>query len=170
MGVALAAAGQTNAALQEFAAAAKLDPHYPWPHLETAKIFLRQGRDAEAVEELKAALRADANNIEILTFTAQVLASAENATIRNGPQAATLAAKANLLANGRRPDVLDVLGMACAEMGKFAEAQMAAQTALDTAAALKMQNLEPIQHRLELYKNHQPWRESFGPTNVPAKN
>lgn len=170
LGLALVAAGQTGAALQEFAAAAKLDPHYPWPHLETAKIFLRQGRDAEAVEELKAALLADGNNIEILTFTAQVLAASEDPAIRSGSQAVTLAAKANLLANGRRPNVLDVLGMACAELGKFDDAQLAAQTALETAAALKMQDVEPIRHRLELYQNHQPWRESFGATNAPVKN
>jgi len=44
---------------------------------------------------------------------------------------------------------------------------MAAQTALDTANALKLKNLEPIQQRLELYKKHQPWRESFGATNAP---
>jgi len=30
--------------------------------------------------------------------------------------------------------------------------------------------VKPIQLRLELYKNHQPWRESFGATNAPAKN
>ena len=60
--------------------------------------------------------------------------------------------------------------MACAELGKFDDAQMAAQTAIETANALKLKNLEPIQQRLELYKNHQPWRESFGATNTPAKN
>jgi hypothetical protein len=28
-----------------------------------------------------------------------------------------------------------------------------------------MKKLEPLQQRLELYKNHQPWRESFQATN-----
>jgi hypothetical protein len=33
-----------------------------------------------------------------------------------------------------------------------------------------MKNLEPLQQRLELYKNQKPWRESFLATNAPVKN
>ena len=170
LGLSLVTAGNDDEALKEFFEAARLDPHYPWPHVEIAKIYLRQNRDTNAVGELRAALRIAPDNIEILTFTAQVLAASENPATRDGHNAFLLAAKANLLANGRQPTVLDVLGMACAELGKFDDAQMAAQTALDTANALKLKNLKPIQQRLELYKNQQPWRESFGATNAPVKN
>ena len=168
LGLALINAGQTNEALKEFSEAARLDPHYAWPHVEISKIYLRQNRDDDALVELRTALRIDPDNIEILTFGAQVLAASENPATRNGPMAFTLAAKANLLTNGSRPSVLDVLGMACAELGKFNEAQLAAQTALEVARALKMSQLEPIQQRLELYKKQQPWREPFGATNAPA--
>jgi tetratricopeptide (TPR) repeat protein len=170
LGLSLAAAGQDDEALKEFSEAARLDPHYAWPHFETAKIFLRQNRDAAALDELRAALRIDPDNIDILSFTARVLAASENPATRNGRDAFALAAKANLLTSGRRPDVLDALGMACAELGKFDEAQMAAQSALEVSAALKLTEVKPVQQRLELYKNHQPWRESFGATNAPAKN
>ncbi len=170
LGLALVTAGQDDEALKEFSKAAQIDAHYPWPHIEIAKIYLRQNRATDALDELRAALRIDPNDIGILTFTAQVLATSENPAARDGQAAFALAAKANALANGRQPNVLDVLGMACAEMGKFADAEMAAQTALDTASALKLKNLEPIQQRLELYKKHEPWRESFGATNAPAKN
>ena len=170
LGMSLNHAGQTDEAIKEFSKAAQLDPHYPWPHIELAKIYLRQNQDTNALDELRAALRIDPDNIEILTFTAQVLAASENPAMRDGRNAFLLAAKANLLTSGRRPATLDVLGMACAELGKFDDAHMAAQTALDTANALKIQNLEPIQQRLALYKNHQAWRESFGATNAPAKN
>jgi tetratricopeptide (TPR) repeat protein len=170
LGLALVAADQTDEALKEFSEAARLDAHYPWPHLEIAKIFLQRNRDAEALDELRAALRIDPDNIEILTFTARVLAASENPATRNGHDAFALAAKANLLTSGRRPAVLDVLGMACAELGKFDAAQMAAQSALEAANALKMKKPESIRQRLELYKKHQPWRESFGATNAPAEN
>ena len=170
LGLALVTAGNDAEALKEFSKAAQLDAHYPWPHVEIAKVYLRQNRDAEAVDELRTAVRIAPDNIQILTFTAQVLAASENPATRDGHSAFLLAAKANLLANGRQPTALDVLGMACAELGKFDDAQMAAQTAIETANALKLKNLEPIQQRLELYKNHQPWRESFGATNTPAKN
>jgi tetratricopeptide (TPR) repeat protein len=170
LGLSLVTAGYDDEALKEFSEAARLDAHYPWPHVEIAKIYLRQNRDTNALDELRTALRIDPDDISILTFTAQVLAASENPAARDGQAAFALAAKANALANGRQPNVLDVLGMACAELGKFDDAQMAAQTALDTASALKLKNLEPIQQRLELYKKHEPWRESFGATNAPAKN
>jgi len=41
--------------------------------------------------------------------------------------------------------------------------------AIDLATAAKMKKLEPLQQRLQLYKNHQPWRESFLATNTPPK-
>jgi tetratricopeptide (TPR) repeat protein len=167
LGLALNSAGQTDAALKEFGEAARLDAHYPWPHVEIARIRLRQGQDTAALDELRTALRIDPNDIGILTYAAQVLASVDNPAIRNGQDAFALAAKANLLAGGTRPAVLDVMGMACAEMGKFDEAQMAARQALDLGTAARMNNLEPIQQRLELYKNHQPWRETFRATNNP---
>ena len=170
LGLSLLDAGQTNAALAEFSAATKLDAHYPWPHIETAKIYLAEGRDAEAVEELRAAVRIDPDEVGILSFTALVLAANENAAVRNGRSAFALAAKANVLTSGSRPDVLDALGVACAELGKFDEAQMAAEQALEVATALKLNKTEPIRQRLELYKNHQPWRQSFLATNAPAKN
>ena len=170
LGLSLVTAGKDDEALKEFSEAARLDPHYAWPHVEIAKIYLRQNRDAEALDELRAALRIVPDNIDILTFTARVLAASENPATRNGQNAFLLAAKANLLTSGSRPDALDALGMACAELGKFDDAQMAAQSALEVSATLKLTDMKPIQQRLELYKNHRPWRESFAATNLPAKN
>ena len=169
-GLALNRAGKTDEALEEFSESARLDVHYPWSHVEIAKIYLRQSRDDAALDELRTALRLDPNNVDILIFTAQVLAAASNPATRNGQNAFLLAAKANALTGGGQPNVLDVLGMACAELGKFDAAQMAAQSALDTARTLNLKNLEPFQRRLELYKSHQPWREAFSTANAPTKN
>ncbi len=91
-------------------------------------------------------------------------------TDKSGDFDEILAAKANLLTGGRRPAVLDALGMACAEMGKFGEAQLAARQALNLAGAQKPAELAARQQRLELYQNHQPWRESFRATNAPPRN
>jgi tetratricopeptide (TPR) repeat protein len=166
--LALNAAGRTDEALKEFSEAARLDQNYPWPHVELAKIYLRRGRDAEAVDELRAAVRSAPNSIEVLTFAARVLAAADHPAIRSGRDAFALAAKANLLTSGSRPEVLDALGMACAELGKFDEAALAAQTALEVAAAVQFKETEPIRQRLQLYQKHQPWRESFGAAKSSA--
>jgi len=165
----LAALGNFAEALKEFNEAERLNPNYAQPHAETAKVFLLQGRDIEAVDELRAALRGEPDNFQILAYTAHVLAANQNAAARDGRSALVLAIKANNLTGGSQPMVFDVLGMACAETGDFTNAQSAAQTALDLANAAQMKNLDPIRQRIELYKNHQPWRESFRATNVPGK-
>ncbi len=167
----LTALAQYREARQEFAEAERLDPQYPWPHVETAKGLLKQGRDEAAVDELRAALRLAPNDYQILAYTARVLAANENGAARDGRAALTLAAKSNRLAGGSQPMVFDVLGMALAENGDFTNALTCAQNALTLATGAQMKGLEPLRGRLERYKAHQPWRESFRATNAPpAKN
>ena len=168
LGTALADLGEFSEATNEFAIAARLDAEYPWPHFETANVLLKTGRDAEAIGELRAALRIDPDNYQILTFTAHVLAADENSTVRDGTTALALALKANAHTGGGQPLVFDALGMAFAETGDFTNAIICAQNALDLATAAKLKKIEPIRQRLELYKNHQPWRESFLATNAAA--
>ena len=162
--------GRFDDAMKEFSEAERLDPSYALPHVETAKVFFKQGRDAEAVDELRAALRCEPNNVQILAGSAHYLAANRNANARDGKAALVLASKANTLAGGAQLSVLDALGMACAETGDFTNAEAVAQRAIDLATAAKMKNLEPLQLRLQLYKNHQPWRESFLSTNLPPAN
>ena len=166
----LAALGKYDEALKAFAAAEQLSPHYAMPHLETAKVFFLQGRDPEAVDELRAALRAEPDNFEILSATAHYLAANENADARDGRNAVVLALKASELSGRNQPGVFDILGMALAETGDFTNAVTCAQNALDLANLAKMKKLEPLQRRVELYKQNQPWRESFRATNAPVKN
>jgi len=169
-GMILAELGRFDEALRQFKEASRLDATYPWGHFETGKMRLKQGRDAEAIDEFRAALRIDPNNFQILAYTAYVLATDENPQIRNGKTALVLAVKAKVLTNGAQPSVLDALGMACAETGDFTNAQEVTQRAIDLATAAKMKKLEPLQQRLEFYKNHRPWRESFLSTNTPVKH
>jgi tetratricopeptide (TPR) repeat protein len=170
LAIVLAELGRYNEAMNEFTIAAQLDPAYPWPHFQMAKMLLQQGRDAEAIGHLRIALRIDPENFEILAYTAHVLAADENSAVRDGRNALILAAKANALTGGRHPPVLEVLGMACAETGDFTNAIEVTKKAFDIASAAKMKNIGPMQQQLQLYKNHQPWRESFLSTNAPPKN
>jgi tetratricopeptide (TPR) repeat protein len=168
-GMVLAELGRFDEAMGQFKEAARLDPTYPWAYLEIGKMRLKQGRDAEAIDEFREALRIDPDNFQILAYTAHVLAADENPQIRDGRTALVLAVKAKVLTDGAQPYVLDALGMACAETGDFTNAQEVTQRAIDLATAAKMKKLEPLQQRLQLYKNHQPWRESFLFTNTPVK-
>ena len=166
----LVALGKYDGALGEFAIAEQLNPNDAWPHIETAKLYLQLGRDPDALNELRTAVRLEPGNFQVLAYTAHILSANENAAARDGRTALLLAAKANDLTGHTQPMVFDAMGMACAELGDFTSAQACAQKALDLATAQQMTGLEPLHERLELYKKHQPWRESFRATNVPAGN
>ncbi len=170
LGAVLVELGRFDEAMGQFIEAARLDPAYPAAHFDMGKVLLKQGRDSGAIDEFRAALRFDPDNFQILAYTAHVLAAHENPQIRDGKTALVLAARANALTGGAQPFVLDALGMACAETGDFTNAQEVTQRAIDLATAAQMKKLEPLQQRLQLYKNHQPWRESFLGTNTPVKH
>jgi tetratricopeptide (TPR) repeat protein len=168
LGEVLSELGRFDEGLSQLNEAVRLDPAYAWPHFQLAKVFLGQGRDAEAIEQCREALRLDPFNVQILTFTARVMAAEEHQELRDGQAALAIATKAGELARGQ-PDVLDVLGMAFADTGDFANAQTVTSRAIEVATAAKLPNIEHMRQRLELYKQQQPWRESFRSTNAPPK-
>jgi protein O-mannosyl-transferase len=166
----LAAIGRYNEALRELLTSEKLNPNSTAAHVETAKVLFKLGRDAEGLAEFRAALRLQPNNFEILATTAHYLAANENAAARDGKTAIALALKANDFSGHVQPMVFDILGMAFAENGDFTDAVTCAQHALDLAHDLHMSDAESLQRRLDLYKEKQPWRESFRAVGAPAKN
>jgi hypothetical protein len=109
----------------------------------------------------------DQNNPRVLTYLAQVLASDVHPQIRDGNAALAMAAKANDLTGGIQPAMLDILAMAYAETGQFTNAHQTAAYALKLATAYDLTNDAPrLRQRLQLYQNHQPFRQSFLYTNA----
>jgi tetratricopeptide (TPR) repeat protein len=169
VGNALVQLGRFDEAMQEYTNALKLDPNYSWTHFQLGNALLKQGRDTEALDQFHDALRLDPDNFQILAYLARVLAAEENPKLRDGQTALLYAFKANLLTGGTQPFVLDSLGMACAEVGRFDDAQEAMQRAVALTNTVKINNLNELRQRLELYQHQQPWRESFRATNAPAQ-
>jgi Flp pilus assembly protein TadD len=166
LGAMLIELGRFDEAIEHYAEAARLDPaDWRTPYLR-GKTLLKQGRDLEAIPYFRQAMQIDPDNLHVLIYLAQVLASDENPKVRDGHTAFALASRANTLTGGAQPAMLDALGMACAELGHFEEAQKAAQEALNlTKASGMMNDAAVVQQRLQLYQNHQPFRQSF--TNAP---
>ncbi|HEY4952811.1 MAG TPA: tetratricopeptide repeat protein, partial [Verrucomicrobiae bacterium] len=162
LGIVLAELDRFDEARGQFSEAMRLDANYAPPHFQTGKTLLKQGRDAEAMPHLLAALKIEPDDYQMLIYIARVLAADENPQIRSGTEALALAARANQLLGHAQPVGLDTLAMACAEAGRFDEAQQLEQQAVQLAPAAGPSDDAPLmQHRLQLYKNHQPWRETF---------
>jgi hypothetical protein len=60
------------------------------------------------------------------------------------------------------------MGMAFAAAGDFTNAVLHVQKALDLAADARLKDIAPLETRLQLYQQNQPWFESFRSTNAPA--
>jgi tetratricopeptide (TPR) repeat protein len=166
LGAMLIELGRFDEAIEHYAEAARLDPaDWRAPYLR-GKALLKQGRDMEAIPYFRQAMQIDPDNLQVLIYLAQMLASDENPKVRDGHTAFVLASRANALTGGAQPAMLDALGMACAELGHFDDAQKAAREALNLTKASGMTNdAAVVQQRLQLYQNHQPFRQSF--TNAP---
>ena len=124
--------------------------------------MLRKLFFAKAIDKLREALRINPDNYQILAYVARVLAANEKPEVRDGQTALAYAVKANVLSDGTMPFVLDALGMACAETGRFDGAQQAVERAINIVTAAGMnQDVASLQQRLRLYQNHRPWRETF---------
>ena len=161
-GILLVTLGRFDEAMKSYAAAARLDSTDERPLYLTGQALLKQNRDPEAIPYFWQALRLDPDNLRTLIFLAQVLATDENPRVRDGRAAFDLASKAIALAGSNQPAMLDVLAMACAELGRFDDAQKAAQDALRLSAANGLTNdIVPGQQRLQLYQNRQPFRQSY---------
>jgi tetratricopeptide (TPR) repeat protein len=162
LGLVLVALNRFDEAMSQFFEAAHLDANYVAPRFQTGRTLLKLGRDADAIPFFHEALQIEPDNYPMLIYVARVLASDENSQIRNGTEALALAGEAVQLAGGAQPVALDTLAMACAEAGRFDEAIQQQQQAVKLAeSASQTDDAVPMQQRLELYKNHQPWHESF---------
>jgi Tfp pilus assembly protein PilF len=162
LGMILAELKRYDEATNELSQAAQLDENSAPAQFQMARTLLLQGRDAAAPPYFRKALELQPQNLSMLIFTARVLAADEDPQGRDGAQALALAGRAVQLAGDASSVALDTLAAALAENGRFDEAVALAGKAL--AAAQKTgqkDDAAEIQQRLELYRQHQPWRKSF---------
>jgi tetratricopeptide (TPR) repeat protein len=154
--------GRLDDAMNEYAEAARLDPSDAHAYYLIGKVLLREGRDSEAIPQFQKAAQFAPDNFQMLAYIARVLASADNPKTRDGNAAYNLASKANALTDGVQPAMLDTLAMAYAELGRFDDAQQAEQDAVTLASKYSFKDdADAMNGRLELYKNRQPYRESY---------
>jgi tetratricopeptide (TPR) repeat protein len=161
LGSLLANLDQPDEAMRQLTQAARFAPTDPRPHFLMGSTSFRNGRHAEAIAHFRDALRLNPDDVDTLSFLAQVLAWDADAKVRNGTEAVALAEHANQLSGGRNPNVLDTLAMAYAETRRFVEAEQLTRKAIELAMAAKLTNhIRAMEERLRLYQTGQPYRQA----------
>jgi Flp pilus assembly protein TadD len=153
--------GKVDEAIAQWQKALGMKPDYTEVRVNLGGAFVMQGRFTEAMTQWREALRLEPNRLPALTNLAWMLATCPDLRIRNGAQAVGLAERAVELAGRDDPMILDTLGAAYAEAGRFAEAIETTRRAAILAAQRNDQSLaNELNTRLALYQTHKPFRDS----------
>src|SRR5947199_334354 len=157
----LFAKGRIDEAIADWEKALELQPNDADSHTGLGNALLRKGSLREAIAHYETALALAPEDPHSRNNIAWVLATAPDASIRNGARAVGFAQEAVQLSGGREPRFLRTLAAACAESGQFSEAVAVARQA---AAIATMQGKTDVANRLEkdlvLYRGRLPLRES----------
>jgi tetratricopeptide (TPR) repeat protein len=95
----------------------------------------------QAIAQFQSALQLEPADMEAQNNLAWCLATAAQASLRNGDKAVQLARQANELAGGKNPVILGTLAAAFAETGRFGDAVQNAQKAIQLAQSAGRQDL-----------------------------
>jgi tetratricopeptide (TPR) repeat protein len=152
--------GHAAEALPELQQTLLLKPKFASGEEALATAFQSLGNSTEALIHWHKALALEPKRISALSGAAWLLATAQDASDRNGAEAVTLAESANEISSGKDPEVLDTLAAAYAESGDFVKAREFANRALDLALTKKDRALTiAIRGRIQLYSEGKPFRE-----------
>jgi cytochrome c-type biogenesis protein CcmH/NrfG len=128
-----------------------------------------QNRISEAIAEYREALRLRPDLLPALSGLAWIMATDENASLRNAGEAVQLAERLCAATKHQQGNDLDILAAAYAEAGRFDDAVEAAQKAQELAAASGQQELaQHIQERLKLYRAGRPFHGGSAAQTPPS--
>ena len=165
----LLAEGEAAAAAEEYQAAVTLRPDYAEAHYELGVVLLARDEVAEASRHYREAIRLNPDWIEALNNFAWLLATQPDARFRDGKQAVELAVRGVTLTHTNNAGMLDTLGEALAEAGRFPEALAAVRTAARLAQASGAAELgREIEAHRQCYERGQPVREPSTRALQPA--
>jgi protein O-mannosyl-transferase len=162
LGDALLQQGRPEGAIAQYREALRLNPALAgiWCNLGIA--LFQEGQAGEAIPYAQKALELQPADARIQNGLAWMLATAPQASLRNGARAVQLAIQASQATAGNNPEVLRTLAAAYAETGQFPIAFQTAQKALQLAqgqssgAALAGMLLREI----KLYEAGHPFEEA----------
>jgi len=156
--------GQFEAATVTLTELVNRSPAHAAAHLYLGKAAIGLRRPEAAIKNLRESLRLRPQSLSAASLLAWVLATEPDAHVRNGEEAIRLVEPIAGQQDRLQPSVLDALAAAYAEVGRFDDAVITAQSAGDRARSLGDTNLAAeIAGRLPLYQARQPYRSGRSP-------
>jgi protein O-mannosyl-transferase len=169
LGLSLLRQGRQDEALAQLEKAVALKPDYAAAHNNLANLFLRKGQPRDAIAHYQLAARFRPKNADIANNLAWLLATCPEASLRNGAQAVELAQKAERLSVGREPVFIATLAAAYAETGRFSDAVLTGQRALQLASRQRNAALATaLSKQLALYQAGLPFRDAVRTNPSPG--
>ena len=160
LAIALAQKGRMDEAIQHLEKAMQIAPDFTEGYFYLGALYSTHGRLADALAQWQHLLDLQPGHVLALNSLARALATAPDASLRNGAEAVVLAERAAHLSGGREPVLLDTLAAAYAEVGRFPEAARTERQALELAAqGQNPQMMDALKARLGLYEAGQAFHE-----------
>jgi Flp pilus assembly protein TadD len=145
-------------AIESLSQTLRLKPDDADAHFFLAEILSNQNRAVEAVQHYREALRIRPDFPEALDKLALMLATSQEADIKNAAHAIRLAERACELTFYGTPSYISTLAVACAEAGRFDDAISTAQKACALASQSNDKNLvKQNQEYLAINLNNLAW-------------
>jgi tetratricopeptide (TPR) repeat protein len=161
LGCALLEKGELDGAIQLCRSALLLRPSDADCQTTLAIALEEKGNPGEAIQHYQKALELAPKSISTLTNLAWLLATSQDASLRNGPKAVELAKEADRLVGSTNTLVLRTLAAAYAETGEFPNAVKTARSAMQLARMHGEDSLTTdLDQQIALYQLGMPYRET----------
>jgi len=161
LGHALLEKGELEGAIQVCRSALLLRPSDADCQTTLAIALEEKGNPTEAIQHYQKALELAPKSISTLTNLAWLLATSQDASLRNGAKAIELATQADGLVGGTNTLVLRTLAAAYAENGEFTNAIGTARSAMQLARMHGEDSLtRDLDQQIRLYQLGMPYRET----------
>jgi tetratricopeptide (TPR) repeat protein len=149
-------------ALTDLHKAAQIDPKNADIFHDRGRTYQEKGHYTAAVADYEKSLQLRPDDPHLYNQYAWMLAACPQAGFRDGPRAVELALRGCELSNWQNGNILDTLGSAYAECGRFDEALEWAQKALPLVSP---EVQETVREHVQLFRDHRPAR--FLPLKSP---
>jgi tetratricopeptide (TPR) repeat protein len=148
--------GRLNEAIEQLNKALLSDSNKAEIYVSLGALYYQSGNYEQAIQSWTKAVDMRFNNVEVFNNLAWLLATADNVSAQDAERAIELSRRACEQVGYQRPDFLDTLAAAYAAGGRFDEAIITAQKALEAAKTAGQGELAgKIQNRIKLYQSGQ---------------